>query len=367
MKVAIVCPYAWDRFGGVQSHVRALAASLRRRGHEIAVLAPSASLRRTVETTDEVTIVGYAVPVPANGSVAPLAFGPLAAAGIRRALTAFRPDVLHLHEPLIPSLSLLALWNAGAPCVGTFHAAAPRSVAYRAARPILARAARRLAVRSAVSEEARGLIARYFPGDYAITPNGVDLSRYSAASPADLGATKTVLFLGRLERRKGLEVLVQAMTRLRDLGATLVVAGKGPEETSCRALAARLGVTVSFIGAPHEDLKPQIFKAADVYCAPGISGESFGIVLIEAMAAGTPVVCSDLEGFRAVAAEAAQLAAVNDAGSLAESLRAVLTDSERARGMSSAGRAVAERFDWASLAGEVEAVYARAVARGIPS
>lgn len=365
MRVAIVCPYAWDRFGGVQSHVRALAETLRRRDHEVAVLAPGASPRAREDAG--ATIVGLAVPVPANGSVAPLAFGPRAAVRVGRELRAFRPEVVHLHEPLIPSLSLLALWKAEAPCAGTFHAAAPQSAAYWAARPILRRAAGRLAARSAVSSEARRLVARYFPGDYAITPNGVDVARYEAAAAADLGGRRTILFLGRLERRKGLEVLIQAMTRLRDLEATLVVAGRGPQERSCRALAARLGVDALWLGAPHEDLKPGIFKAADVYCAPGLSGESFGIVLIEAMAAGTPVACSDLEGFRAVAGDAAALVRAGDAGALAGALRALLSDADRARALSAAGRTVAARFDWASVASEVEELYARALARGIPS
>ncbi|MGH2751072.1 MAG: glycosyltransferase family 4 protein [Actinomycetota bacterium] len=364
MKIAIVCPYAWDRFGGVQTHVRAQASTLRERGHEVTVIAPRTWLAPRppgdLEQVDEAVRIGRAVSIPANGSLAPITFGPVAAAGIRRTLGELRPDVVHLHEPLIPSLSGLALLNASAPCVGTFHASSEASMAYWTARPFLKGAIDRLRVRIVVSEAARDLIARYFPGSYEQIPNGVEVSRYRASSPVDLGAGRTVLFLGRFERRKGLEVLIQAMARLRDLSAKLVVVGTGPERRACRALAERLEVEVQFIGAVHDDLKAGIFRSVDVYCAPALGGESFGIVLIEAMAAGAPVVCSDLPGFRAVAGDAALLVPPDDVGALAVALRAVLADVERARTMSAAGRAVANRFDWRLLGERLEDVYVRA-------
>jgi len=371
MRIAIVCPYAWDRFGGVQTHVRAQAATLRDRGHDVTVIAPRTWLkpkpwsnpaRPDLEQVDEAVRVGRAVLIRANGSIAPIAFGPVAAAGVRRTLADLEPDVVHLHEPLIPSLSVLALLNTHFPCVGTFHASSEASMAYWAARPFLKGAIGRLRVRIVVSDAARDLIGRYFPGEYEQIPNGVEVARYATAPPVDLGAGRTVLWLGRLERRKGLEVLIQAMTRLRDLDIKLVIVGMGPEERACRALAARLDVDVELIGNVHDDLKAGIFRSADVYCAPALGGESFGIVLIEAMAAGTPVVCSDLPGFRAVAEGAAALVPPGDSGRLADALRDVLTDEHRARRMSESGRTVADRFDWPRLAGRLEEVYVRALA-----
>ena len=360
MRVALVCPYAWDRPGGVQSHVRSLAAALRRRGHEVAVLAPHADAV-SGSAGGDVTLVGRAVSVPANGSVAPLAFGPLAAVGVRRALGAFDPEVVHLHEPLIPSLSLLSLWNTRAPAVGTFHAAADSSFGYGVAKPLLSRAIRRLAVRTAVSDSARALVARYFPGVYTLTPNGTDVVAFAQAEPHRVVDGPSVLFFSRIERRKGLEVLIRAMARLRDLDATLVVAGSGPEEKAARALAARLSVRAEWMGRVENDAVAGTYAGASVYCAPGLGGESFGIVLVEAMAAGAPVVCSDLPGFRAVAGGAARLVPPGEAGPLADELRAVLGDPGEAERMSRAGRTLAGAFDWNRLLPGVEDVYERAV------
>lgn len=363
MRVVLVCPYAWRRYGGVQSHVSALARVLAGRGHEVTVIAPKGPGPRGAQAGGaRVVEVGRALAVPANGSVAPLAFGPGAAAAVQRALARARPDVVHLHEPLIPSLSLLALWEARAPAVGTFHAAAEASAGYRLAAPLLRRAARRLALRTAVSDAARQLVARYFPGDYVLTPNGVDVERFAAAAPADL--PDSVLFLGRLERRKGLEVLIQAMTRLKDLDCELVVAGAGPEEGRCRRLAAQLGVRARFLGAVDEAAKASLLRGATVYCAPGLGGESFGIVLAEAMAAGAPVVCSDLLGFRAVAGAAALLVPPGEAGPLADALRALLTDPGARAARARASRRVAQAYDWRHLVAGVEACYERALEGG---
>ena len=357
MKVALVCPYAWDRDGGVQSHVRSLAEVLRRRDHDVTVLAPYRS-----RSPDQAGArrVAKAFGVPANGSVAPIAFGPLAAASVRRALASIEPEVIHLHEPLIPSLSLLALWNANAPLVGTFHAAAEESFGYRISAPVLQRAARRLRVRTAVSDAARELIQRYIPGDYALTPNGVETARFAQAEPYFDDDGKRVLFLSRIERRKGLEVLIQAMTRLRDLDAELVVAGSGPEERAAQHLAERLQVKARFLGRVSDEDVPRLYRSADVYCAPGLGGESFGIVLVEAMAAGAPVVCSDLPGFRAVAGGAGTLVPPSEAGPLADALREALSDDRRHAEMKKMSRLMAGAFDWERLVQGVEGVYERA-------
>jgi phosphatidylinositol alpha-mannosyltransferase len=279
---------------------------------------------------------------------------------VRVAIRDFEPDVLHLHEPLIPSLSFLALTATERPCVGTFHASAEKSAAYRAAKPVIRRAAERLAVRTVVSDAARDLIASYLPGDYVLTPNGVERERFVDAEPLDLPAGKKVLFLGRLEKRKGLEVLIQAMARVRDLGATLLVAGTGPEERACRNLARDLGVEASFLGRLADDDLPRAYKSADVYCAPGIGGESFGIVLLEAMSAGAPIVCSDLPGYRSVVGGAASLVPPGSPAALADELRAVLGDDERSASMRKRGLQLSKMFDWSRLAAGVEAIYSLA-------
>jgi len=358
MRVALVCPYAWDRPGGVQSHIRSLARSLQARDHDVAVLAPARG-----RGTTGATIVGRALGIPANGSVAPISFGPAVAARVGRVLESFGPDVVHAHEPLIPSVSLLALMRATAPVVGTFHAAAEGSLGYKVAKPLMQRAAARLAARTAVSDSARALVARYFPGDYALTPNGVHVEAFAAARPADLGSGKKILFLGRLERRKGLEVLIQAMTRLRDFDVELVVAGAGPEERSARALADRLKIRACFLGRVGDQHKASLLTRADVYCAPGLGGESFGIVLVEAMAAGAPVVCSSLPGFTAVAGGTAVVVEPGEPGYLADALRRVLQDEALAMKMRKASRRTARAFDWDRLVGNVLSIYGR-VAEG---
>lgn len=360
MRIALVCPYAWDRFGGVQSHVRSLAGALRSRGHVVQVFAPHVAV--DAAAPDGVTLVGRAVPVPANGSVAAVAFGPAVGTAVRSALADFDPDVLHLHEPLIPSVSLLALRASEVPAVGTFHAAMEWSAGYGIARSALGPTIRRLAVRTVVSDSALALVSRYFPGDYAVTPNGIDASSFAGAAPKRHADGPVVLFLSRLEKRKGLEVLVRAMAELEG-SATLVVGGSGPEERTAKALARSLGVRAVWLGRVPDPDVAATYRGADVYCAPALGGESFGIVLVEAMAAGTPVVCSDLPGFRAVASGAAFLVPVEAHLRLAAALRRVLEDPAKAEGMRAAGREVAARYDWDNLVPRLEEVYASALAR----
>jgi phosphatidylinositol alpha-mannosyltransferase len=330
---------------------------LRSRDHEVLIVAPRSG---GPAREDGVALIGRTIPVPANGSVAPLAFGPVAAVNVKRTLVGFNPDVVHLHEPLIPSLSMLALMGSAAPCMGTFHASADSSAGYALARPLLGRLANRLAIRTAVSDAARELVQRYLPGTYHLTPNGVDADSFAGAEPADLGEGRRVLFLGRLERRKGLEILIQAMTRFRGSDVRLIVAGSGPQEKDLRSLADRLMVDAVFLGRVDDAAKAALFKRADVYCAPGLGGESFGIVLVEAMAAGTPVVCSDLPGFRAVAEHAAVLVSPGNSGLLADAIRRVLADEALAERMGKAGSRTASGFDWRRLVGNVEDLYQQA-------
>ena len=365
MRVLLVCPYAWDRPGGVQTHVRALARELTRRSHDVLVTAPHAGKAPPAGGHGDVGVelVGRAVPIPANGSVAPLTFGPGAAMKLGRVVRGFAPDVAHLHEPLIPSLSLLALRVLEVPAVGTFHAATGSSAGYWVARPLLSRVVRRVAVRTAVSDTARALAARYFPGEYLIVPNAVETGRFAGAAPMDLDAGPNILFLGRVERRKGLETLIQAIARLRDLQPRLVVAGSGPRQRACRALARQLEINATWLGTLDEDELPRVYSAADVYCAPNLGGESFGLVLLEAMAAGTPVVCSDLPSFRSVAGDGALFAAPGKPGAFAAALRRVLSDGATSARLEKAGQEVAARFDWGRVVEDVEKTYELALAR----
>jgi phosphatidylinositol alpha-mannosyltransferase len=258
---------------------------------------------------------------------------------------------------------MLALRHPVAPTVGTFHASAESSFGYRAATPWLERTIRRLTVRTVVSEAARVLISRYFPGDYLVTPNGVEVARFQVPGVLDVGAPPRVLFFGRIEPRKGLEVLIEAMTFLRDLAPTLVVVGSGPGSRAAAARARRLGIEARWLGRVSDADKARAFRSCEVYCAPGLGGESFGIVLLEAMAAGAPVVCSDLPAFSAVAGDAALLVPPDEPPLLAEALREVVTDAKVADGLRAAGRRIAARFDWSHLALEVERAYELALSR----
>ena len=358
MRVALVCPYAWDRHGGVQTHVRDLARALAARDHIVRIVAP---LTLGASRSDpSVDVAGRAIGIPANGSVAPIAPGPDAWWATRTALRRFGPDVIHIHEPLIPSTSLYAISTKVAPIVGTFHAAAEKSALYRTLRPVLRPFAEKLTVRTAVSGQALAFVSRYFPGTYDITPNGVDVARFRTAEPLDLGDGKKVLFAGRIEERKGLEVLIEAMSHLDD-DVTLFVAGTGPRESKARALVARTGVRARFLGALPDDEFAGLFRSVDVYCHPATGRESFGIVLLEAMAGGAPVVCSNIPGFRSAAGDAATFVTPGDPAGLTAALRRVLDPAE-ADLMRTLGAARAEALDWRHLVDDVEKLYERAVA-----
>ena len=353
-----MCPYGWDRHGGVQTHVRDLARALAGHDHDVRVLAPLTL--RASRPDASVDVVGHALAIPANGSVAPIAPGPDALWSTRRRLRELRPDVIHIHEPLILSSSLFAVTSGLAPCVGTFHASAEKSALYRIFAPVLRPAAEKLTIRTAVSERALAFVSRYFPGTYELTPNGVDASRFRDAHPLDLGETRKVLFAGRLEERKGLAVLIRAIARLDRPDVELFVAGSGPLEPQARALVARTGIRARFLGRLPDEQFSGLFRSVDVYVHPATGRESFGIVLLEAMAGGAPVVCSDLEAFRAAAGDGATYFPPGDDSALADALAGLLDDPARSDLMRNLGRARADMLDWSALVGNVIDLYQRA-------
>jgi phosphatidyl-myo-inositol alpha-mannosyltransferase len=362
MRVGLVCPYAWDVPGGVQAHVRDLAEALQRLGHEVSVLAPTEDA--DAEVPDYVEVSGRAVPVPYNGSVARLAFGPLSARRVRRWLRDGHFDVLHLHEPASPSLGLLALLQASGPVVATMHTAMERSRAMSTLSPALQPALEKLTARIAVSEAARNVLVENLGGDAVLIPNGVSVSRFADADPFDgwPGTGGAIGFLGRLdEPRKGLPVLLEAFTILAPgrPGLRLLLAGPGDAEEVREALPAELVDRVTLLGRVSDADLPRVYSSVDVYCAPNLGGESFGIVLLEAMAAGAAVVSSDLDAFRRVLDDgrAGFLTRVGDARSLAGGLAALLDDPPRRESLRAVGSQVVAQYDWEVVARRVVGVY----------
>ncbi|GAA1736893.1 glycosyltransferase family 4 protein [Isoptericola hypogeus] len=371
LRVGIVCPYSFDAPGGVQFHVRDLAQALQRLGHEVSVLAPA---DEDTPVPDVVTSAGRAVAVRYNGSVARLTFGPRAATRVRRWLEAGDFDVLHLHEPMVPSLSMLALWLAEAPVVATFHTSQERSRALQVAFPLLRQSLEKIAGRIAVSEDARRTLIDHVGGDAVVIPNGVYVDEFDRAQPDErwrgTPEAPTIAFLGRLdEPRKGLEVLAAAAPRVLETfpGARFLVAGRGDagRDAAIGALGPRSG-SFEFLGGISDSEKASLLASADLYVAPQTGGESFGIVLVEAMSAGAGVVASDLGAFRRVLDDGAagRLFRTGEPEDLARALLAALDDPEGTAERKACASAFVRRFDWSAVTQQVLAVYEMAVAAG---
>jgi phosphatidylinositol alpha-mannosyltransferase len=345
----------------VQTHVRQLAAHLRERGDEVLVLAPASLAPRE----PWVTGVGRPVRVRFNSSVAPINPSPASARRVRAALEAFRPDVIHAHEPFVPGTALFAARSRAAPVVATFHAYSDRSLALRAAAPLLRGVWRRLAVRIAVSEAARAFVGRAFEGDVRIVPNGADVRLFAQASPStELPEGERILFVNRLDPRKGFRTTVRAFAAIaeRRPTAVLVVAGDGEEADAVETLAPALRERVVMLGnVPHVRLPPY-HAASDVFVGPALGRESFGIVLVEAMAAGLPVVATDIPGYREVVRDGIDglLVPPGDPVALAAAVERLLDDPDLRARFAEAGRARAQRYDWAIVAEEIADCYREA-------
>jgi phosphatidyl-myo-inositol alpha-mannosyltransferase len=367
MRIGIVCPYSWDIPGGVQAHVRDLAEQLLELGHMVSVLAPGDD--DTPDLPRYVVTAGRAVPIPYNGSVARLQFGLVSATRVRRWLRDGDFDVVHVHEPAPPSLSLLACMIHDGPLVATFHAALTRSRWLLMLDTLLQPFLEKLSGRIAVSDAARKVIVEHLGADAVVIPNGVAMSNYTGAQPLP-GYPRpggTIGFIGRFdEPRKGMDVVVGALERLAPTrpGLRLLVAGRGEAEEFLDGLPPILRNRVDLMGQVSEHDKARMLKSVDVYCAPNTGQESFGVILLEAMAAQTPIVASELEAFKRVlgGGVAGQLFPIGDSTALAVELTRVLDDPQLARRLVAAGTKAVAPFNWSVVVKEVLRVYELAIA-----
>jgi phosphatidylinositol alpha-mannosyltransferase len=360
LRVGIVCPYSLDVPGGVQAHVVDLARALRTLGHTVEVLAPA---DEDTPVPDFVTPTGRAVSVRYNGSVARVAFGPVSYARVRRWLTAHTFDVLHIHEPTTLSISALALMIAHGPIVVTFHTSTERSRVLTAFRGIARPLMEKVTARIAVSPLARRVQVEHLGGDAVEIPNGVDVARYAVGPRLPNRPPGPVVgFVGRFdEPRKGMPVLLDALRALGPDAPRLLVVGRGDENALVKEAD---GLALDVLGPVDDSTKAAALRSVDVFCAPQLGGESFGMVLTEAMAAGAPVLAGDLDAFRAVLGDppAGELFAAGDADALAAALRALFADPARRARLAAAGRERVARFDWSVVAAEVVRVYRVAMA-----
>ncbi|GAA0274059.1 glycosyltransferase family 4 protein [Cryptosporangium japonicum] len=370
MRVGIVCPYSFDVPGGVQAHVRDLAEALIGLGHEVSVLAPAEEpADGGQELPPYVVAAGRAVPVPYNGSVARLAFGPLSLARVRRWLRDGRFDVLHVHEPIAPSLSLLACVAATGPIVATFHTATQRSRTLAAVHSALQPVLEKITARIAVSALARRVQVEHLDGGAVEIPNGVAVGKFADAVPLPgwPGEGGALGFLGRFgEPRKGFTVLADAFARLAPdrPGLRLLVAGPGDADDALDALPRALRPRVTLLGMVSETDKARMLRSVDVYVAPNTGGESFGIILTEAMAAGATIAASDLDAFRRVLDDgrAGALFPTGQPAALAHCLGELLDDPARRRALAAVGQSTVAAFDWPVVAARVVDVYQSAIA-----
>ena len=359
MRVGLVCPYSWDAPGGVRSHVHDLALALMAHGHDVSVLAPADDPAALPEW---VVDGGRPVAVPYNGSVARLNFGLKAARTVRRWIREGEFDVLHVHEPVAPGLSLLACWSARGPMVATWHSSNTRSRILSAGYAIAQTAMEKLSGRIAVSEDARRTLVSHVGGDAVLIPNGVRIAPYAAGEPMPDVTCPSVLFLGRIdEPRKGLQVLIDALP---DLVAAVpdvrvLVAGPGDIDDRLAELGPELASRLTLLGRVSDEDKIRALRSVDLYIAPHTGGESFGIVLIEAMAAQTAVVASDLPAFRRVLqdGECGALFETGDAHALAREAARLLNDEALRASYAQAGWRRVQDFDWDHVVDDVIAVY----------
>ena len=368
MKIGLVTPYVYPLPGGVNEHVRFLYENLRLRGHDVRILTSSHGLQRSSE--GDVIRIGKGFSVPSNGSVGTITLSPRYVSQVQKVLDREKFDLLHFHEPFVPFLSLIVLRQSTSVNIATFHAYAGFSPAMELGKRTLTPYAARLHGRIAVSAAARHFADRFFPGDFKVIPNGVNVGRYQRAVPIARwqDGTLNILFVGRLEDRKGLPHLLKAFRLVRKSGfeCRLLVVGSGPQEREARRYVMTRGLqNVEFLGRVSDAEKAQLFKTADVFVSPATGRESFGIVLLEAMAAGTPIVCSDIHGYKGAVQRGRQAILVppRDSKALAAGISELLANPTLRERMGAAGLERAAQFSWEHVTARVEAYYGFVIRR----
>ena len=366
LRIGIVCPYSWDVPGGVQNHIRDLAEFLLNNGHHVEVLAPATE---SADLPEYVVSAGRAVSIPYNGAVARVLFGVGANSRVRSWINDGDFDLLHLHEPAIPSLSLLACWAGEGAMVGTFHAAAKYQKAIVAIGPILEPVIEKLSARIAVSESARLTLTAHLETDAIVIPNGIYADNYRDGSSRSEWTGNTIGFLGRFEEdRKGLPVLLDALPIISRFipDTRLLIAGPGDSEEVLEKVDPQLRNRVEFLGKISESDKTDFLASVSLYIAPNTGGESFGIILAEAMAGGAAVVASDIPAFADVLGngEFGALFESENSESLAKVIIDLLRDDSKRKELAAAGAVHAQRFDWSQVGEEIFEVYELAMVSG---
>ena len=359
LKIGIVCPYSWDTPGGVQNHIRDLAEFLIESGHDVSVLAPVIDESNLPEY---VVNAGKPISIPYNGAVARVLFGPVAFARVRQWISQGEFDLLHLHEPAIPSISLLACWAADGPMVGTFHAAAKRQKIIFAIGPILEPAIEKLSARIAVSEAARLTLTDHLDTDAVIIPNGIYANRYTDGKTIEKWSGNSIGFIGRFEEpRKGLSVLIDALPVISRFApdVKIFVAGPGDPAEVIEGIDPQLRQRFEFLGKITESEKADFMSSVAVYVAPNTGGESFGIILAEALAGGACVVASDIPAFDDLLGhgEFGALFESESSTELAKVVIDLLRDEIKRKELSARGKERAKMFDWTVVAQQIYSVY----------
>ena len=359
LKIGIVCPYSWDTPGGVQNHIRDLAEFLIASGQDVSVLAPAID---ETKLPDYVVNAGKPISIPYNGAVARVLFGPVAFARVRQWISQGDFDLLHLHEPAIPSISLLACWAADGPMVGTFHAAAKRQKIIFAIGPILEPAIEKLSARIAVSEAARLTLTDHLDTDAVIIPNGIYTDRYTDGKSQEKWSGNTIGFIGRFEEpRKGLSLLVDALPVISRFApdVKVLVAGPGDPEEVIESIDPQLRSRFEFLGKISESEKADFMSSVAVYVAPNTGGESFGIILAEALAGGACVIASDIPAFADLLGqgEYGALFESESSSELAKVVIDLLRDENKRVEFSKRGKERARKFDWKVVAEQIFSVY----------
>ena len=368
LKIGMVCPYGWDTPGGVQIHIKELAEWLIANGHEVSVLAPMTEDSKSVEKF--VISAGRPVPIPFNGSIARVLFGPLASSRVKQWIENGEFDLLHIHEPAIPSISLLAGWAGEGAIVATFHASTARLRAFNAIATALDPLIERILGKIAVSEIARATLKERFNTEAVVIPNGIHVEKFNSATPNPKWNQPFNLgFLGRFnESRKGLDVLVSALPAVisKYPQTKLLVAGPGDEADALKRIPKHLHKYIEFLGPITEEEKGQFFKSIALYVAPNTGGESFGIILGEAMACGTPIIASDLPAFKALleGGKYGRLFESENPESLSAVINDLLSDTNKRIELGKLGFEKAQELDWERVASAVFGVYELALASG---